>query len=948
MIVNPQNQNKLPKNKNKGRDLASDVASGWEQKRLINKKALQEIEVARMRKIQDIYQREVNYEIPPHLEFIKKHYEALGIKGFAYYTAKIKVQEGDFEKKKWLNIMKDSDGFFKYEAQQIVKIVCEFQVIKKSRVVGAGYKTDPENLFCEELKVWATNTLCMLECSTNTKELINKRCRYLEEVLCEDGLFDRPSSLITHTIQQVIVACRGVLRYRAIPLIDREIAHHDARRAFDSIKKHLVMIMSDTLEFASNVFRTSKGKQVNPADKVGTLLGAVMCSENVAMAFPNDQAEIRDKIYAPGVHGALSKPRSVLVLGAQDELQLAEFHTPPIKVKKTEPPIEKEGNMVKLNQKHLAKLFVGGDSGFEEKFRGNPQIAKQYLKTLALILEVGDFYSLVDKAAACASKGGTLLVYGLANAQLNVMLETCEHLMGSLREACSTLSRIAELRFEELVFQNNATTSRNPWIMYYRTIHSTLSRIDKSLASVSQEVALIKVQANSLTLYEMFQEASAETDTFLTAATDFASHMSSVLGVTYKAIDKTDKMVSLPDIKELKSICDGTNPQKFHSREKEMLAITDGSDTQDVFIIVPEKEKEKEMVAATPERFSKKKNHSEKKRRITLFAKPKPDFHKELDSSDDGLGGGDEDSSVRFSEDSSVMSTPNLSRKSSTQNLPPPGSARKSLNAPIEPLIEKAIVPETPKGRATVSSLPAQITVPVKIDEFVLNGREMSPADLGNVKEGINSRVKRVELVDDKITGPMFVDLYKHLEAFCLSSLTILNVANNNIGDVGAKAFGDYLIEPECALMSLTLSHNGITDKGGICLLQSLAENKSLQLLNLDYNELTDISLIEIEKSLSANPGCPMLHLSLAEPPEKRLYTKTGGKLLLKLMNNRTKLAITGDPPFTLEESAGDQTPKNKSKLLKAQKMISKADIDPFPKIAMLSLTRLRTMSIND
>jgi len=94
--------------------------------------------------------------------------------------------------------------------------------------VGSGYKTDPENLFCEEIKMWASNTLCMLECSTKTKEVINKRCRYLEEVLCEDGLFDRPSSLITHTIQQVIVACRGVLRYRAIPIIDRELAHHDA------------------------------------------------------------------------------------------------------------------------------------------------------------------------------------------------------------------------------------------------------------------------------------------------------------------------------------------------------------------------------------------------------------------------------------------------------------------------------------------------------------------------------------------------------------------------------------------------------------------------------------------------------------------------------------------------------------------------------------------------
>jgi len=325
------------------------------------------------------------------------------------------------------------------------------------------------------------------------------------------------------------------------------------------------MLMADALEFGSNVFRTSKTRQANQYDKVGQLLGAIMCSQNVASAFPNDQAEIREKIYAPGEAGALSKPRSVLVLGAKNEMTMSIIHAPQIKDKNAPPP--DSNSLVRLTDAHLALMFVGSDSGLEDKFRGNPQIARHYLKLLALVLEVGDLYSVVDKAAACASQGGTLLVYGLANTQLNIMLETCDHLMSSLREACSTLARVAELRFEELVFQNNATVKRNTWILFYRSIHSTLARIDKTLATISQENALIKIQANSLTLYEMFQQASKDTTEFLDAASDFADHMSHVLGITYAPPQK-QQVVHLPDINELKSLCNGTDPRLLSSGKK--------------------------------------------------------------------------------------------------------------------------------------------------------------------------------------------------------------------------------------------------------------------------------------------------------------------------------------------------------------------------------------------
>jgi hypothetical protein len=171
--------------------------------------------------------------------------------------------------------------------------------------------------------------------------------------------------------------------------------------------------------------------------------------------------------------------------------------------------------------------------------------------------------------------------------------------MSSLRESCSTLARVAEFRFEELVFQNDATVQRNPWILFYKTIHSTLARMDKTLATICQETALIKMKANSLTLYEMFQKASQDTNEFLNAATDFASHMSAVLGITYTP-PQQQQVISLPDIEELKSIC--TNPQSIRKTQS-ILAITNTPENLPFTLSVEpdEKKSEEEMVLVKKE-----------------------------------------------------------------------------------------------------------------------------------------------------------------------------------------------------------------------------------------------------------------------------------------------------------------------------------------------------------
>jgi len=239
---------------------------------------------------------------------------------------------------------------------------------------------------------------------------------------------------------------------------------------------------------------------------------------------------------------------------------------------------------------------------------------------------------------------------------------------------------------------------------------------------------------------------------------------------------------------------------------------------------------------------------------------------------------------------------------------------------------------------------------PIKISEFIMDHQKLTSQDLPLLKSKIDEGITKIELMCNKLEGSVIIELCKHFESVCLKVLTTLNLADNFIGDEGAKALGNYLIEPGCVLHSLTVSNNRISDKGGVQLVQSLQENKSLEILNLDCNDFTDVMLAEFERTLSANPLSPLLNLSLAEAYGKHKYTKQGAKCLWRVMSNLTKLTITGDPPFTLgghvdEVTRFAHTSRIPSKLNKAKEILIGQELDVFHNIALESIQRMRVMS---
>jgi len=416
---------------------------------------------------------------------------------------------------KWLQKTKGKDGDFINEAKDVIERVCAFQTAKKGSYRD-GYMNDPEGLFCEELKTWASTELSILALSKNAQTLIQQRVGYLEECLLVSDLFDRPSGLAKSTIQQVIVEVRRILKYRAIANIEKELSHEDATRAFGDLKRHLAGLVRSCFKFLHHVFRCeTQPDVVSTADR---LLLTVEGDDNIRAVMGDELKSVKEKI--DGISSSSSD-------GVWQSIDLREKGLKP--TKELIDPCRKD-----LTDPLLPFILKGSNAGVEEWFRGNAYIAHHFCRAHGLLLEAGRLFVVIEKAANAAKTGGTLLVFGLANAQLNATLDSTKAIMDVLKEEFNCVSKIAECCFEELVFANQATSARTEWITHFKNVFPGINEINEGVKTIQRDVAEIKQTANSMSLYDRFQKAADENAEFLNSADNFSQRMSEITGTPYQ------------------------------------------------------------------------------------------------------------------------------------------------------------------------------------------------------------------------------------------------------------------------------------------------------------------------------------------------------------------------------------------------------------------------------
>ncbi|XP_078358279.1 uncharacterized protein LOC144643036 [Oculina patagonica] len=93
------------------------------------------------------------------------------------------------------------------------------------------------------------------------------------------------------------------------------------------------------------------------------------------------------------------------------------------------------------------------------------------------------------------------------------------------------------------------------------------------------------------------------------------------------------------------------------------------------------------------------------------------------------------------------------------------------------------------------------------------------------------------------------------------SSLTVLNLSKNNIGDIGATGLTEAL-QKNTSLTLLNLSKNNIGDVGATGLAEALKDNTSLTFLDLSDNNIGDVGATGLAKALQDNTSLTRLALS--------------------------------------------------------------------------------------
>lgn len=570
------------------RDYAKSLKESWKDYAFWN--GLSDHDREEIIKVQELYCLHLRTpDVPDAIRYITEKSGFLMFFQRTDHMAASRASSIQYQASTWENRMQGR-GKLRTHALDIINEICSYQTIKALRNDSA------ECMFLEEIKHWATYELALYDLRTDNLDIIAQRVRYLEAILAQDSLFYSTKGSV-RTIQKIILETCFQLKYNVIPEIQNEIALKCAREHLSEFRYELKEALQQGIYFLYHVFRDSgrpqsesvtlqrllSGEGPEMSTSSGRLLYHILTSGAFREAFPEDSRDIvshlqYNKLDKEDVsiknemntatlydmEGNLRMPMSLwyaMTVGSTDtktsfgkvayttttnvvsgsksigrrkSLSSSSQTLSPKPLKLYQ---HQEEDYVILDKEKLCKLFSkkskSEKTGLEEGFHGQPYVAETFVGAHAMIQELAKFVQIIIKAEKCASGGGDLLVYGYANKQITCLLETYRSLVKKIRRQFEILTRISELRFQQLVNRNRAEPERNFFVPHYRNVHSKFYNFDNQLGRTEKCCEVILNKANSLTLYERFQKLKQDTEDFIVTSNTFALHLNRVLEIPY-------------------------------------------------------------------------------------------------------------------------------------------------------------------------------------------------------------------------------------------------------------------------------------------------------------------------------------------------------------------------------------------------------------------------------
>ncbi|XP_072892074.1 uncharacterized protein [Hemitrygon akajei] len=181
---------------------------------------------------------------------------------------------------------------------------------------------------------------------------------------------------------------------------------------------------------------------------------------------------------------------------------------------------------------------------------------------------------------------------------------------------------------------------------------------------------------------------------------------------------------------------------------------------------------------------------------------------------------------------------------------------------------------------SALSTYPSRTGLDLSYNKLGDSGVKLVSAALRNPE----CKIQKLGLMDVGLTDSGAEDLVSALSTN--SSLTLLNLSNNELGDSGVKLVSVALRNPECKIQNLWLYNVGLKDSGAEDLASALSTNSSLTVLNLKSNWLKDRSVPALRRLILTNLSLKWIGL------EGNRFSRTGKKELRSLQGVRPGLNV--------------------------------------------------------
>ncbi|XP_051865187.1 NACHT, LRR and PYD domains-containing protein 3-like isoform X2 [Pristis pectinata] len=188
---------------------------------------------------------------------------------------------------------------------------------------------------------------------------------------------------------------------------------------------------------------------------------------------------------------------------------------------------------------------------------------------------------------------------------------------------------------------------------------------------------------------------------------------------------------------------------------------------------------------------------------------------------------------------------------------------------------------------SSAEDLASALSINSSLTELDLSDNELGHSGVKLVSAALRDpvcKIKKLELRGVGLTDSGAEDLASALSTN--RSLTELDLSDNKLGDLRGKLICAAISDPECKIQRLKLWRVGLTDSGVKDLVSILSTDRSLTELELGYNSLTDRSVPALRSLILTLPCLERIGLLGNE------FSGTGEKELMSLQEPRPGLRV--------------------------------------------------------